>query len=128
MFPSYHLLSGILLAIGLFPYFGVYSIIILLATYFIDVDHYFWYVTRKKDFSLKNAYHYHLNDGLKDVLHIFHTFEFWIILAILSTLHMFFLAISIGVYFHIFLDFVDMNVFMKYGRRAISFVMWIARH
>ena len=56
----FYLVSGILLMIGLYPFFGFYSIFVFLATYFIDVDHYLWYVFKNKDFSLKKAYKYHL--------------------------------------------------------------------
>ena len=58
MLPQYHLLGG--LAVSLFLYFGLDvpvlgCFVFLVATVGIDVDHYLYYVYRKKDWSLRNS-------------------------------------------------------------------------
>ena len=122
MRPLKHLVLGILFAFVLFKIFpiGIYGFsLIVLSTFFIDVDHYFLYVFKKRDLSLRNAYHWFVKNFDKRILMsrkekqdykygflLFHGLEFWIILAVLSIYSDFFLYIFIGVMFHIFLDFL----------------------
>ena len=80
-----HALIGFILSIGLFPFFGFYSFFILIASVFLDIDHYFYFVVKTKKLSLKKAYQYHkkLKCG-QCIFCIFHTIEFLIILGIFS--------------------------------------------
>jgi len=123
MYPSQHLALGIIFSIILLFFFPKIALIgfllIILSTFFVDVDHYLYYVYKKRDWSLKNAYNYYIKIVKKlkktprkercrykcDVI-IFHGIEFWIILALLSLIHIFFFYIFIGVMFHMFLDFL----------------------
>lgn len=123
MFPSRHLIFGILFASVLFFFFPnigfVGFLLIVLSTFFIDVDHYLLYVWMKKDISLRNAYNFFVKKhyefvsfskerkkNLKYGILIFHGIEFWLILGLLSIFSDIFLYILIGIMFHIFLDWI----------------------
>ena len=86
---KYHGLTGILIPGVLYFFFDIpliAAVTIALASILIDVDHYFWYVIKKKDLSLTKTFPYYENiaylirnnkvipDGV--LLHIFHVFEF----------------------------------------------------
>ncbi len=126
MYPSQHLILGTVFSailFGIFPQIGLIGFfLIILSTFFIDVDHYFVYVYKNKNFSLKNAYCWFIEEGkklkgfsrekkkkYKSEILIFHGIEFWIFLSILSFFNNYFLFIFIGVMFHMFLDFVFSN-------------------
>lgn len=125
MLPRQHLLSGFLFSLILFffypeiGYLGV--LIILLSTFFIDVDHYLYYVYRKKDWSLRNSYNWYFIIGRKgkkftvkqkkksySELCFLHGIESIIILAVLSYFSLFFFYILLGFVFHQILDAIDL--------------------
>lgn len=123
MRPLKHLILGVAFSAILFLIFHKIGLIgfflIIFSTFFIDVDHYFVYVYRKKDFSLKNAYNWFIKKErklkklsrgrrkkYKSEILIFHGIEFWIFLVVLSFINIYFLFIFIGIMFHIFLDFI----------------------
>ena len=59
MLPKWHILFGALLSLALYLFFSISltnSLIFFLASFLIDVDHYLYYVYRKKDLSLKRAF------------------------------------------------------------------------
>ena len=124
MLPKTHAFFGFLFSITFFlifseiGYFGF--LIIWVASIFIDVDHYLFYIITKKDVSLRNAYRYfikmnnlHNNLSRKEkrklpynVFCIFHGIETILVLVLLSLFHRIFLYILIGFIFHEFLDLV----------------------
>jgi len=121
MFPQKHLIFGIIFStilLFLFPQIGFLGFfLIILSTFFIDTDHYLFYVYKKKDLNLKNAYKWFVKGFKKRIVLskkektkykyevlIFHGVEFWIVLAFLALIHNLFLYLFIGVMFHIFLD------------------------
>jgi hypothetical protein len=59
MLPKYHFLIGLIFSVILyfvFPGIGILNLVVfLVATVFIDVDHYLYYVYLKGDWSLGNA-------------------------------------------------------------------------
>lgn len=67
MLPQNHFLIGLLVSIILyfsFPDIEILSLVIfLIATVGIDVDHYLYYVYRKKDWSLRNSVRWFLKKG-----------------------------------------------------------------
>ena len=77
MLPKTHILLGLIFS--LLIYFSleltiIQASLVFLSSFLIDFDHYLWYVFKKKDFSLKNAYYY-LKDFEKDKAHlmVFHS-------------------------------------------------------
>jgi len=127
MLPIVHLFAGLMLTGMLFPFIGISSLLILFATYFIDVDHYFYCVFKHRIYSLKECISFHKKDLGRDELHIFHTIEFWILLAIASIYSTFFLLISIGIFYHLAFDFLNIHIYSLYNRRTFSLYTWIRR-
>lgn len=109
-----HFIISLICSIILFPFIGYYAIIVFLAGFLIDVDHYFYYIIKNKDFSLKNSYLKHKekikkyremlrNNQKPDYqyqLHIFHTIEFFMVLLALSFVSKIFFYILIGTIIH----------------------------
>ena len=132
MVPLIHILTSFIPFVFLFPFYNYLSFAFFIGSVLIDIDHYFWYVIRFKDFSVKRAYEYYLPENRpkreKDILNIFHVWEFWILILALSFVHIIFLLILLGMIFHLTLDFIDLNVKKTYGARAISYFYWLKRH
>ena len=131
MLPLKHFVASII-AIGfLFPFYKLWSFAFLIGSFFVDVDHYIWYIIRHRDFSLKRAYFHHKNKLTreKDMLHIFHVWEFWVLMFVLAFFHNLFTLISLGLFFHLIMDFIELYLNMDtINARAFSFIMWLKRH
>jgi ABC-type antimicrobial peptide transport system permease subunit len=106
MYVHQHVILALIASLILLPFVKIFALIVFLAAIFIDTDHYLCYLFEHKDVSLKNAYRYFYSNPKKIHLYIFHTVEFWILLAILSIFTPFFLAILIGIFLHIIQDLV----------------------
>ena len=113
MYPRWHILFGLIFSIAvylLFPITLLQASIIFLSSILIDIDHYLFYVKRKKDFSLPKAYRWHIHLGKikankkKSAMMFMHTIEFLILIAILSYFFNIFIYILIGLLFHMILD------------------------
>lgn len=121
MLPKHHLILGFvfsLILLILFPQIGLFGFfIIFLSSFLIDIDHYLYYLIRKKDFNLKNAFNWFINNETKyfslpiskrkrihPPLCFMHTFEFLLIILILIRYSNIFLFLLIGFVFHLFLD------------------------
>ncbi len=138
---SIHLITLLPLIIALYPFFGINSLLAIIGGFLIDFDHYLWSIHRWKSLSLKKAYHYHKNICTiykeRDVLHIFHTTEFFIFLTIITiiafktnqeVLYTFLLITLISLTYHQIFDFIDMGIKNKWGERAISLIFWLKRN
>jgi len=100
--------------------------LILLSSILIDVDHYFFYVIKKKDWNPKKAYEW-FDEKMEKALvsnscenrvffsefYLLHGLEFLIILFILSFIFPFFLFIFVGASFHLLSDII-------YGKIAFN--------
>lgn len=109
MLPKVHIILGVLFSVLVWQLFQttlLQAIIIFLASFLIDVDHYLDYAYHKRDISLKNSYFWNKNLPIdhKALLHIFHTIEFFILIAILSIFYKFFVLILLGFLFHSIFD------------------------
>jgi hypothetical protein len=110
MLPKYHLILGIIFSLLLYWLLSLtifQTLLIFSASFFIDLDHYLWYVNRKKDISLKNAYKYLKKismKGKKPIMMLFHTIEFHIFIGLLGFIWIGFSYILIGMIFHSFSD------------------------
>jgi len=124
---TYHFIVGLILSVILFPFFGIKSIIALIVSVLIDVDHFLWYILRYKKFdvNIKKIFNYYVNCCGKQVLCIFHTIEFLILLAVLSFFSEIFLIIFIAVLVHFFMDYMDWFIwFSIYSQRTPSILLW----
>jgi len=118
-----HLLIGFTASYILIYFFNFSSfsgLIIFLASWMIDGDHYFWYSLEMKDWNPLHAIKWYKKsipkwfclsikerEKFKRGVFICHGIIFWIILAALSLVHKFFLWILIGVAIHMIADWID---------------------
>jgi hypothetical protein len=125
MLVKYHILTGFVISLliwFLFPQIGwFYTLIIFLASFLIDFDHYLWYALKKKDWNLVNAVNFFYKqrdfflkmkiserEKYKNIIMIFHGIECWILLVLLILVHKVFLFVLIGMGIHMILDFIDL--------------------
>ena len=145
MFPITHFITSLILIIVLYPVFGFWSLAILIGGFLIDFDHYLWYAMDKKNWNVYRCYKESINEAKKDRkhfsmikkrplymnwdrLHIFHVWEFWVLMILLSLIHKLFFIITFGMILHLSLDFIDLFRSRVYGRRAVSYFGWLQRH
>ena len=120
MFIKYHVLLGLifsffLLLSGLVGFTGF--LIVFLSSFLIDLDHYVSYALKKKDFSLINAYRWHMamdkkflsfprqeRNKIKIQLCFLHGLEILLVLAVLSVFIKSARFVFVGVLFHLSLD------------------------
>lgn len=130
MYPLQHLFFGTLLGIFLlilFPQIWLINfVIVILSSVLIDVDHYLWYVYKKKDWSLTNAYNWFIKIIKKSFSFprkqrnefyvgfcFLHGIEFLFVLSILGIfISRFFLFVFIGIAFHLLLDITDGTIYI----------------
>ncbi len=123
MLPKYHVVIGFLASLIIHLIFQITFIqflVIFLSSVLIDADHYFLYILRKKDFSLRKAINYfkerrkkwlsmkpEKRKNYKRAIFIFHGFEFWILLIIIANYINLIWFVLLGIFIHMFLDYID---------------------
>ncbi len=145
MFPIFHFLSSLVLTIILYPFFGVWSLAVFIGGFLIDVDHYFYWAMKNRSLDPIASYKSQTIESKRnkerfkkikkrplylrwDRLHIFHVWEFWVLMFLLVFVHKFFLINFLGMVLHLSLDFIDLFKDRVYGRRAVSFFCWLKRN
>ena len=133
MLPQTHIILSFIFVIilkFLSSFTPIQLLIIFLAAVFIDVDHWFIYVIKKKSLSIPGSYKWFLSfEKLKKkpkFVCIFHTIECFIILILLSKI-LFFQLILIGFAFHNLLDIIDAVRVWRYDRE-ISLIYGIFKY
>jgi hypothetical protein len=98
-------------AAALAPFFDGESIALFAAgSILIDVDHYFLYIQRTRRFDIRGMFRYFaelqpIETTIPYVgLCIFHTFDFFLLVALLSWFQPFFLPLLAGFIFHFIID------------------------
>lgn len=137
---SIHLLSSAILAAILYRFVGLHSLWIIVGGFLIDVDHLFWTIGKFRYWSLAFSYEYHDDRHLttyeKDILHIFHTVEFWALMILaggisylLGWIFIFwmFSLTFVGMVLHLLLDFSSLIKRGMVNVRAISLIGWLKR-
>jgi hypothetical protein len=125
MYPIYHFILTIIISGFLWPILGWKLALFCLGSFFIDVDHYWWYIIKFRDFSFKKAYDYGKIKKCSDFkLHIFHTFEFWILILVWGIFSEIGFVIMLGIFFHVMIDFIYGIIKNKIHGRASSFFEW----
>lgn len=127
-----HILASALFALVMYPFIGWQSIWILVGGILIDGDHYLFSIVRFKSFSLKKCYWWHRMHGAKpnyerDILHIAHTIEIFILLAIAGLFLEPILWILQGMILHVLMDFITLFKYNLIDARAISLLGWLKR-
>ena len=123
MLPRTHAIFGILFSLAVVYFFNlsiVAGIIIFLSSLLIDIDHYLYYVYKKKKWNLKDAYSWFVKRKKKMLLlhrdqrnktytgfFFLHGFEILILLFALGYyISVYFYYILIGFSFHLFFDLI----------------------
>lgn len=111
MRPWAHLLASLILSTLFYTTFKWGVLFILFGGVLIDIDHYFWYILKYKKFNVLTCYRFFAYEAPKDsyrevngLLLVFHTVEFFLIMAALSFYYNLALMFAIGLFFHYFLD------------------------
>jgi len=130
MLPKWHILFGAIFSLILSLLFSItvlQTILIFLSSVLIDFDHYLWTIKRKKYFSLKEVYLWNKNlpKNHKPIMHIFHTIEFIIFIAILSYYIHIFLLILIGIIFHSIFDLIELIFDRRINCREFSLIRFL---
>ena len=124
MFWIYHITLGIIISILLYPVYGANVLIIFISNLLIDADHYLWYIFRMKSLNLFKAFKFYKNRTLRlkyrNILHVFHTIEFLILIIVLSFYFEIFFLILIGIVIHLILDIIDLLMI----RQCIDLRVW----
>ena len=135
MKPLAHLLSSLILALILFPILKWSAVLILAGGFFIDIDHYLWYVYKYRKINIFESYKLfikpmHEKDfkSVTGILIIFHTIEFLIIMAILSYFNKFALIFTIGLLLHYALDLIYLSFVAKRFIVNHSIIYWIYKN
>lgn len=123
---KWHILIGFITSYILvyffeFPIFA--GVIIFIASWIIDLDHYFWYALETKDWNPFHAIRWYIKTNPKWLaltpdarkkfkygIFIYHSLLLWIILIMLSSIHPVFLWILIGIGIHMVADLIDLNL------------------
>jgi len=125
MLPKWHMLIGFIFSYILIYFFNfslLAGVIIFLSSWlFIDLDHYFYYIYKKKDWSFFKFYYSSLKEheiyrqsSLEErskapkKLFVFHGIEFWLILIILSFFNRIALWILLGFAIHMLADWAEL--------------------
>jgi len=133
MFPKWHILLGIIFSILLYILFKItlfQTLLVFLSSVLIDIDHYLFFVKRKKEFSLKKAFNWHkklVGKQHKPIMHVFHTIEFVTLILILSFFWDIFVFVLIGILFHSIIDIIDMFYNKWYGLREFSLIRYLLK-
>jgi len=107
--------------------------IFFLASFGFDIDHYIYYIFKKKSFNLPKAYIYFrkdLNKKLKNnqkpirLLFIFHTIEFLFVIFLLALILEIFQWVFLGFLFHMVIDWIYLLIKKdnKKYKRAFSLI------
>ncbi len=125
MYPKQHIILGAIFSLFLWIIYPQINLIGLSLLFFssvlIDMDHYLYYFYKKKDWNLRRAYKWFMDNEKKFLsfprklrnnyyggFFFLHGIETLFFLIILTTLiSKFFFFIFIGISFHLLLDIVD---------------------
>ncbi len=140
MLPKYHIIIGFLFSLAIYYFFQITLIeagIIFLASFLIDVDHYFLYIFKTGDFSFKNSIKFFYErrkkwlklpvskrENYKKAIFVFHGIEFWVLLIILANyVNLIWFALT-GIIIHMSLDYLDLirNKDRLYGKFSQFYV------
>jgi hypothetical protein len=130
MLPKKHIILGLIFSLLVYFIFHVTLFqvsLIFFASVFIDLDHYIFYVFRKKSFDLKKAYDWHKNlpKNHKPMTQIFHTVEFLVLVFMLSYFWYGFLFILIGMLFHSITDILEFLFGCESNRREFFLIKYL---
>jgi hypothetical protein len=108
---SAHFIASLILAAAVFPFLGYESAYIFIGGFLMDIDHYFWFIFKKRDLNIIRCYYFFKKDTSRtdfmmhrNSLLIFHTVEAPLILAYISLNNKFFFIVLLGLILHLIMD------------------------
>ena len=141
MLPKSHIILGAVFSALLWfflPQIAWYNILLVfLASFLIDFDHYMCAVRKNRSLSLKRALNYYYELGKRETsefkkgikkkghFHIFHTVEFHLFVLLIGLWFEPFFFIFIGMIFHSLMDLIDMSYKRRLYRREFFLVKWL---
>lgn len=142
MFPSRHFLACTLLFIVMFPVYKFWALLVFVSGWLIDSDHYLWTFFRFGWVNPMRSYRFYAEKRermmYRDVLHIFHTLEFLVVVGVIFAIFwkydflVFPLALSLVV--HMIMDFLFELSFLLRKKeidtgilRVFSFYEWVRK-
>ena len=132
-----HLIAILPIVYYLYPSIGlINSIFLFMGGWISDIDHYLYCIFKHRNFSFKKCYEFHMPFAKeKDVLHIFHIAEFYILTLIIGLFIEPFLYLFYGLLYHLIFDLIKLAYLKYYAKdpradqgRAYSLIMWLRRH
>lgn len=130
-----HLLFSSILAAAFYPVFNWKALLIFAGGFLIDIDHYFWYVQKYRKFNIYECYKFYRMEAEKNnfrnvvgLLLVFHTVEFFLLMAFFSFYTRFALAFTIGLSAHYLLDLVFLYIIPKRFIANHSIIYWIYKN
>lgn len=140
MLPKTHFILGIIfvscLYLFFYPYISILGLLVIfLSSVLIDIDHYFYYIFKKRDLNLFRAYKWYIKNArklcslkreqMKNLyigIYFFHGVEILIILLLLGIyIHSFFIFIFFGFLFHLVVDILA-GILFEQRFDKISFI------
>lgn len=118
-----HFFLSLIPSIFLFYYYKWGILIFIAVNVLIDSDHYPVYVWKFKNLSFKKAHTYFKNIKETNDIAIFHTWEFIILILILSLFYKILFLVFLGLLYHMILDIYE--VYTKNIKRPFSLIFWI---
>lgn len=128
-----HTVQSIVASAVLYPFIGNNAVPFGLSVVFIDIDHVIDYVLQTRSLKVFGVFPYCkilLNAMQKNgflVLNLFHTVEFFLLIAILGLLHPVFFYILAGMLFHMALDVYHLSRSNIVFFRAFSIIEFFIR-
>ena len=118
-----HFLISLILALGLFPIYKWYVLIIPIVGTAMDLDHFPAYFIKFKNLNLIKAYNYFKGETKCKDLAVLHTVELLIILFIFSFYNRIILIVFLTMLLHMVLDLIDAVINKK--KRPFSIIQWL---
>jgi hypothetical protein len=119
-----HAFVSAVLTVMFYPFIGIWAFLAFLGGFFVDFDHYLWFVYKKNSLSLRRAYKWYKKKEFgKGIWNIFHTLEFMILLLLLTIIFPLLLPFTVSYYAHMALDFVHLSYSKNLDSRIIS-IIW----
>lgn len=136
MNPLFHFLITIPFCYIIYPFIGpVNTALVFFGGWIFDFDHYLYCIFKHKNFSVIDCWRFHSPFAKeKDLLHVFHTIEFYVLILIISFYIEAIGFLFIGLIYHQLFDIIKL-IYLKIKKepranncRAASLIMWLKRH
>ena len=135
MSPLVHFIFSMITAVILYPIFGWSVLLIFVSGVLIDIDHYFWYIYKIKDYNMFKCYKFYMikeakNNyrGIVGALFIFHTIEILVILMVISFFIEIVMFLTIGIFGHFLLDLIWIYYTTKRFFLNHSIISWFIKN